>query len=261
MRFLFVGDVVGRPGRDAVHGLIGYLRQSLRLDAVIVNCENAAAGRGCTPELADAFLYAGVDVLTGGNHIWHHREIGPYMEAQPRLIRPSNYPQAPGRGSYRLKLNDGRTLGVIQVEGRVFMRNLDCPVAAVRRELDRIGPVTATFLDIHAEATSEKQAIAWHYDGRLSAVIGTHTHVQTADERILPGGTAYLTDAGMTGPFDSVIGMAVDEAVNRLITQRMGGHQVATENIWLCGAVVEVDDKTGHAISIERVKERYERKS
>lgn len=257
MRFLFVGDVVGRPGRDAVHGLIAGLRQRLALDAVVVNCENAAAGRGVTPELADGFLRAGVDVLTGGNHIWHFKEIGRYMEEQPRLIRPGNYPNAPGRGSYRLNLGDGRTLGVIQVEGRVFMRNLDCPFATVRRELDRLGPVTATFVDVHAEATSEKQALAWHFDGIVSAVIGTHTHVQTADERILPGGTAFLTDAGMTGPYDSVIGMAVKPAVDRFLTQRHGGHEVATDNAFLCGAWVEIDDATGRATRIERVKEAW----
>lgn len=254
---MFVGDVVGKPGRDAVHGLIRGLRQQHKLDAVIVNCENSAAGRGVTPGIADAFLHAGVDVLTGGNHIWHYREIGAYMEEQPRLIRPANYPNAPGRGSYKLKLGDGRSLGVIQVEGRVFMRNLDCPFATIRREIDRLGPVTAIFVDVHEEATSEKQAIAWHYAGRVAAVMGTHTHVQTADERILPGGTAFLTDAGMTGPWDSVIGMAVDEAVNRFLTQRSGGHEVATDNVFLCGAVVEVDDATGRAIHIERVKEAW----
>jgi metallophosphoesterase (TIGR00282 family) len=257
MKVLFVGDVVGRPGREAVHGLIPGLRQRLAADVVVVNCENAAAGRGVTPELARGFLAAGVDVLTGGNHIWRYREIGPYLEEEPRLVRPANYPHAPGRGSYRFTLPDGRSLGVLQVEGRVFMRNLDCPFEAVRRELAALGPCTATLLDVHAEASSEKQALAWHFDGQLSAVIGTHTHVQTADERVLPRGTALLTDAGMTGPFDSVIGMAVDEAVKRFLTQRTGGHDVATDNVFLCGALVDIDDAGGRARRIERVKEPW----
>ena len=257
MRFLFVGDVVGKPGRDAVHGLISNLRQRHRLDAVVVNCENAAAGRGVTPDIANAFLRSGVDVLTGGNHIWHFKEIGPYMEEQPRLIRPANYPNAPGRGSYRLKLGDGRILGVVQVEGRVFMRNLECPFATARRELDRLGKCTAYMVDIHAEATSEKQALGWYLDGQVALVVGTHTHVQTADERILPGGTGFLTDAGMTGPHDSVIGMDKDAAVQRFITQRMGGHEVATDNTILCGVIVESDDSTGRALHIERVREEY----
>ncbi len=251
---------MGRPGREAISGLIGELRRRLRLDAVIVNCENAAQGRGITPDLAEKMLADGVDVLTGGNHIWHFKSINAYMEEQPRLIRPANYPNAPGRGSYRLKLSHGRTLGVVQVEGRVFMRNLDCPFECIQAELDKLGPCTATFIDVHAEATSEKQAIAWHFAGRVSAVIGTHTHVQTADERIIGNGTAFLTDAGMTGPYDSVIGMAVDPAVQRFLTQRISGHEVATDDVRLCGAVVETDDKSGRAVSIERVQEKFLRR-
>jgi metallophosphoesterase (TIGR00282 family) len=257
MRFLFVGDVVGRPGLEAISGLIKLLRKRERLDAVVVNCENAAQGRGITPALADQMLRDGVDVLTGGNHIFHFKAINAYMEAQPRLVRPANYPNASGRGSYRLKLSKGRTLGVIQVEGRVFMRKLNCPFAAVQAELDRLGPCTALFLDIHAEASSEKQALAYHFAGKLAAVIGTHTHVPTADERILPGGTAYLTDAGMTGPYDSVIGMVAQEAVQRFLTQSSDGHEVATDDVRLCGAVVETDDKTGRAVSIERLQEKF----
>jgi hypothetical protein len=257
MRFLYVGDVVGSPGRAAVHHWIPILRRRLRLDVVVVNCENAAAGRGVTPALADEFLRKGVDVLTSGNHIWHFKQIGGYMEGEPRLIRPANYPSAPGRGAYRCKLKDGRVLGIIQVEGRVFMRNLECPFATATREIDRLGSVTAILVDIHAEATSEKQALAWHLDGRVAAVLGTHTHVPTADERILPGGTALQTDVGMTGPYDSVIGMSADAAVARFLTQRLGSHEVATDNTWLCGAVVETDDATGRAVSIERVKEAW----
>lgn len=257
MRFLYVGDVVGALGCAAVHALIPRLRKKLRVDAVIVNCENAADGLGVTPELADAFLARGVDVLTSGNHIWQHRQIEAYLEAQPRLIRPANYPSSPGRGAYRLKLADGRVLGVVQVEGRVFMRKLACPFETARREIDRLGSVDAIFVDIHAEATSEKQALAWYLDGLVSAVIGTHTHVPTADERILPGGTALLTDVGMTGPFDSVIGMAVEPAIARFLTQRRTPHEVATDNVWLCGAVVETDAASKKAVSIERVREMW----
>lgn len=260
MRFLYVGDVVGRLGRAAVHALVPQLRKRLRLDVVIVNCENAAAGLGVTPAMADAFLAGGVDVLTSGNHIWQHREIEAYLEAQPRLIRPANYTASPGRGAYRFKLPDGRVLGVIQVEGRVFMRKLACPFQTALREIDRLGPVQGIFVDIHAEATSEKQALAWFLDGRVSAVIGTHTHVPTADERILPGGTALLTDVGMTGPFDSVIGMAVEPAIERFLTQRRTAHEVASDNIWLCGAVVETDDATGKAVHIERIRETWQPK-
>ena len=257
MRFMFVGDVVGRPGRNAVVELVPELRQSLRLDAVVVNCENAARGRGVTIEIAEAMLAAGVDVLTGGNHIWAFREIAGYMERQPRLVRPANYPNAPGRGAYRFALTDGRSLGVVQVEGRVFMRNLDCPFERAAEELEGLGECTATLLDVHCEATSEKQALGWHFDGKFSAVIGSHTHVQTADERVLTEGTAFLTDAGMTGPYDSVIGMRTDSAVKRFLTQRSEGHHVATDNVWLCGAVVETDDETGRAVSIERVKQEW----
>lgn len=256
MRFLYVGDVVGRPGRLAVHQLLAELRRELRLDVVIVNCENSAAGRGVTPALADEFFAKGADVLTSGNHIFHFKEIGDYMEGEARLIRPANYVGAAGRGAYRFLLRDGRSLGVIQVEGRVFMpnRHLDCPFAAVKREMDRMGPVSAIFVDIHAEATSEKQALAWHLDGRVAAVIGTHTHVPTADERLLPGGTAYLSDVGMTGPYDSVIGMDVQTSVARFLTHKRGAYALGTDNTWLCGAVVQTDDATGRAQSIARIK-------
>jgi metallophosphoesterase (TIGR00282 family) len=256
MRILYVGDVVGRPGRAATFAQLPGLRQRLGLDVAVVNCENAAGGKGVTPEIADTFFRAGADVLTSGNHVWQYRDIASYLETHPRLIRPANYPRAPGRGSYRLELDDGRTLGVIQVEGRVFMRNLECPFAAAEEELSRMGGVTASLIDIHCEATSEKQALGWHFAGRASAVIGTHTHVQTADERILPGGTAFITDVGMTGPHDSVIGMQTQAAIDRFLTQRTRGHQVATDNVILCGVVIEIDDASGRATAIERVQER-----
>ncbi len=256
MRFLYIGDTVGKPGREAVMALVPKLRKELDLDLVIVNCENIAGGRGVTPEIADELLTV-ADGLTSGNHIWHFKTIEPYLERERRLIRPANYPNAPGRGATVLRAKNGKCLGVIQVEGRVFMRQLECPFRTVERELDALGDLKCVFLDLHAEASSEKQALAWYFDGKISAAIGSHTHVQTADERVLPGGTAYLTDAGMTGPYDSVIGMDVDSSVKRFLTQRHGGHDVATKNTWLCGAVVELDDATGKARSIERVKRVY----
>ena len=199
-------------------------------------------------------MRAGIDVLTSGNHIWQYRDIKSYLEHESRLIRPANYPRAPGRGSYVLTLKDGRRLGVIQVEGRVFMRNLDCPFLTLERELAHMGKVEASLVDVHAEATSEKQAIGWHFAGKFSAVIGSHTHVQTADDRILPGGTAYLTDVGMTGPHDSVIGMQKEAAIERFLTQRMQGHEVATGDVRLCGVIIETDDATAKATSIERLQ-------
>jgi metallophosphoesterase (TIGR00282 family) len=257
MRILYVGDVVGRPGRAATFAMLPGLREEMQIDVAVVNCENAAGGKGVTPEIADTFLANGADVLTSGNHVWQYRDIFQYLEVQPRLIRPANYPRAPGRGSYKLELEDGRSVAVIQVEGRVFMRSLECPFAAAERELERIGKVTASFIDVHCEATSEKQALGWHFAGRVSAVFGTHTHVPTADERILPGGTAFMTEVGMTGPYDSVIGMKTEAAIDRLLTQRTRGHQVATDNVILCGVVFEVDDATGRAISVERVHETF----
>ena len=228
MRVLFIGDIYGKPGRRAVREHAPSLRKRHQRDAVVANCENAASGKGVTPEIARSLLGCGVDVLTGGNHIWQYRDIIPFLEESPQLIRPANYPEAPGVGITSVTLPGGELLVVMQVEGRVF---------------------------IHAEATSEKQALGWHLDGRVSAVLGTHTHVPTADERILPGGTAFQTDTGMTGPYDSVIGMKAEAALSGFLTQRRSRHQVATGNTWLCGAVIEIDPRTGKSISIERIKE------
>lgn len=256
MRVLYIGDVVGRPGRNAVLKLVPSLKAELNIDIVLVNCENAAAGKGVTAEIADELLGI-ADVLVSGNHIWQYRSIEAYLDRQPRLIRPANYPNAPGRGSYVLHMKSGLTLGVLQVEGRVFMRNLECPFKAIDRELAALSGVKCVFIDVHGEATSEKQAIAWHFDGRVSAVVGSHTHVQTADERILPRGCAFLTDVGMTGPYDSVIGMEVQASVERFLTQRRTAHEVATGNVWLCGVAIDIDESTGQARSIERVKRTW----
>ena len=254
MRILFVGDVVGKPGMRAALSLIPALRQEHRADAVVVNCENAVNGKGVSPEIADELLRLGVDVLTGGNHIWRLREIDEYLELESRLLRPANYPKAPGSGVYETTLSCGVRFAVIHVEGRVFMRDLDCPFATLEAALKEVKSAQVVFVDCHAEATSEKQALAWHFDGRISALVGTHTHVQTADERVLPRGTAYLTDSGMTGPHDSVIGMDTRASIDGFLTQRFKGHRVASGNVILCGAIIDVDEKTGRARSIERIR-------
>lgn len=257
MRFLFVGDVYGRPGREALLGLVPALRAEFELDAVVVNCENAARGSGITPKIADEMLAGGVDVLTGGNHSWQIKEIRPYIEKQPRLVRPANHQDVPGKGSYVLCLADGRRLGVVQVEGQVFMRQHADPFDTLDKELASLGETHAILVDVHAEATSEKQAIAHYLNGRVSAVIGTHTHVQTADERVLSRGTALLTDAGMTGPYDSVIGMNSNAALARFLRRGRPERLVAEGDVRLCGAVVHTDDATGKALSIVRVQRSW----
>jgi 2',3'-cyclic-nucleotide 2'-phosphodiesterase len=257
VRILFIGDIVGRPGREAIRQGLAGLIEHYGVDAVVANGENAAAGRGITREIGEELFEAGVDVITSGNHIWARKEAIDYIGTEPRLLRPANFPAgAPGHGSYVARLPDGRTLGVINVMGRVFMASLDDPFAVVLREIDAIKARARVILvDMHAEATSEKIAMGWHLDGKVAAVIGTHTHVQTADERILPGGTAYLTDAGMTGPHDSVIGVEVAAAVDRFVTGMPGRFEPATGNTRLNGVLVEADDETGLARAIERVSD------
>lgn len=244
---------MGQAGIQACAHRLPILKQELKLDGIVVNGENAVNGRGLTAEVADGLFRAGADLITGGNHIWHFKEIEEYMEHEPRLLRPANYRNAAGHGSYSVRLDCGFELGVIHVEGLVFMRNLACPFETIENELRQLGKVDAVLVDVHAEATSEKQAIGWHFDGQVAAVVGTHTHVPTADERILPRGTAYITDVGMTGPYDSVIGMETQSAIKRLRTQRHGRHMVATQNVKLCGVVIEIDPKTGRSTSITRV--------
>src|SRR5918993_2930501 len=209
MRILFIGDIVGRPGRELVRQGLGALVDHHQIDLVIANAENAAAGSGITREIGDQILEWGVDVMTSGNHIWSKKEAIDYIGTEPRLLRPANFPASvPGNGSYLARSADGRSVGVINVMGRVFMLNIDDPFAVVLREIEALRQRTrVVIVDFHAEATSEKIAMGWHLDGKVTAVFGTHTHVQTADERILPHGTAYITDVGMTGPHDSIIGV------------------------------------------------------
>jgi hypothetical protein len=255
MRILFIGDIVGRPGRDLVRQGVAGLVETHHIDLVIANAENAAAGFGITREIGDQLLDLGVDVMTSGNHIWDKKEALDYIGAEPRLLRPLNYPAGvPGNGSYLARTRDGVTVGVINAMGRVFMLNIDDPFARVLEEIDALRQKTRIiFVDFHAEATSEKIAMGWHLDGKVTAVIGTHTHVQTADERILPKGTAYLTDVGMTGPHDSIIGVETEAALGRFLNALPARFETATGNPRLNAVIVEADERTGHATDIERL--------
>lgn len=259
MRILFFGDVVGRPGREVLRERMGPLRKSLGADVVIVNGENAAAGAGITAQICREFLAAGVDVITLGNHAWDKREIATYIDEEPRLIRPVNYPPGtPGYGSYVIK-RDGQPLAaVVQAHGRVFTPLLlDDPFRGLEEVVQQLRQVTPVIIvDMHGEATSEKVAMGWFMDGKVSAVIGTHTHVQTADEVILPGGTAYLTDVGMCGPWVSVIGTDVGLVLERFLTQMPVRFEVAAGPAILSAVVIDVNPATGRATAIERILER-----
>jgi metallophosphoesterase (TIGR00282 family) len=255
MKILFIGDIIGKPGRDLLQKGLRALVEHHRVDFVIANAENAAGGFGITKDVGDSILDLGVEVMTSGNHIWDKKEAIEYIAGEPRLLRPANYPAGvPGRGSYVAQSGDGRAVGVINVMGRVFMTPIDDPFAIVLREIEAMRHKTKLIVvDFHAEATSEKVAMGWHLDGRVTMVVGTHTHVQTADERILPGGTAYLTDAGMTGPHDSIIGMEREPALARFLTGMPSRFEPATGNPRLNGIVVDADDKTGRAVAVTRI--------
>jgi metallophosphoesterase (TIGR00282 family) len=255
VRILFIGDIVGRPGRELVRQGLQAIVDHHRIDLVIANAENAAAGFGITREIGDQLLDWGVDVMTSGNHIWDKKEALDYIGAEPRLLRPANYPAgAPGNGSYLARTRDGASVGVVNVMGRVFMLNIDDPFAVVLREIEALKQRTRiVFVDFHAEATSEKIAMGWHLDGKVTAVVGTHTHVQTADERILPKGTAYLTDVGMTGPHDSIIGVEISAALGRFLTALPRKFETATGNPRMNAVVVDADEQTGRATHIERL--------
>jgi 2',3'-cyclic-nucleotide 2'-phosphodiesterase len=259
MRILFLGDVVGRSARNAVCNGLPRLKERTRAGFVIVNGENAAGGFGITESICGDLIDAGADVITSGNHIWDQREALVFIERQPRLLRPANYPPGtPGRGAGLFEAANGAQVLVINLMGRIFMDFLDCPFQAVERALgggDLKAKADAIAVDIHAEATSEKQAMGYFLDGRVSAVIGTHTHVPTADERILPGGTAYMTDAGMCGDYESVIGMQKDEPVQRFLSKISGSRfEPAMGEVTICGVVIETDDATGLAVSIEPLR-------
>jgi 2',3'-cyclic-nucleotide 2'-phosphodiesterase len=255
MRILFVGDIVGKPGRDMVRKGVRGLIEEHGIDLVIANAENSANGFGVTKDIGDTLLEWGVDVMTSGNHIWDKKEAIEYIANEPRLLRPANYPPGvPGRGSYVAQTGDGRSVGVINVMGRVFMLNIDDPFQIVLREIEAIrSRAKIIIVDFHAEATSEKIAMGWHLDGKVSGVFGTHTHVQTADERILPNGTAYLTDTGMTGPHDGIIGMDRLPSMARFLTAMPSRFEPATANPRLNAVMIDADEKTGRATSITRI--------
>ncbi len=255
MNLLFVGDVFGKPGRRTVQTLVPQLRRELDVDFCIANAENAAAGSGITPETVEELLASGVDVLTGGNHTWDKREGISVLENELRCLRPANYPDGvPGRGVGVYACGEEK-IAVVNLLGRVFLQNVDCPFAAADRILESLASVTNIVLfDMHAEATSEKIAMGWYLDGRASVVVGTHTHVQTADERILPRGTAYLTDAGMTGPHDSVIGVRKELALEKLRTHLPVRFQPAEDDLRLHGLWVRIDPAAGRALQIQRIQ-------
>ena len=255
MRILFIGDIVGKPGRELLRKGLRRLVDHYGVEFVIANVENAAAGFGITKDIGDTIVEWGVDVMTSGNHIWDKKEVLEYIPGEPRLLRPANYPAGvPGRGSYVAQSGDGRAVGVINVMGRVFMLNIDDPFQIVLREIEAMrGRTKIIVVDFHAEATSEKIAMGWHLDGKATLVVGTHTHVQTADERILPNGTAYLTDAGMTGPHDSIIGMEREPSLARFLNGMPSRFEPATGNPRLNGVIVDADDKTGRAVGVRRI--------
>ena len=255
MKILFIGDIVGKPGRQAVRELLPEVISERRIDFVIANCENAAAGFGVTRDIIEDLYSYNINVLTSGNHIWDKKEIREFAEDYETLLRPANYPSgSPGWGTVVMPNSSGISVGVINLMGRVFMKPLDCPFRTAEREIEKIkNKAKIIIIDIHAEATSEKEAMGWFLDGRVSAVLGTHTHVQTADESILPGGTAYITDVGMTGPFNSIIGIRKDAVLERFLTQLPNKFDVAKDDVRLQGVVVDVDGKSGRAKGIERL--------
>jgi metallophosphoesterase (TIGR00282 family) len=256
MKVLFVGDIVGKPGRRAVEQLLERIISDHEIEFTIANGENAAGGMGITPSIAGEILGQGVDVLTSGNHIWARKEIFSFLGEDSRLLRPANYPpRVPGRGAGVFQTRDGQKVGVLNLEGRVFMKHLDCPFRVGEKEVEILSREThIIFVDFHAEATSEKMAMGWFLNGKVSAVLGTHTHVQTSDEKILDEGTAYITDVGMTGPSASVIGIRKHVALERLLTQIPWKFDVATEEIELQGVVVDIDSETGKSKKIKRIR-------
>lgn len=255
VKILFVGDIVGKPGRQALSRELHRLVDRHTIDIVIANGENAAGGFGLTVEVARELFGHGIHLLTGGNHIWDKKEQVAFIMSDSRIVRPANYPDgAPGTGSAILTTPGGVKVAVLNLEGRVFMKSLECPFLVADREIKRLKQETPIiFVDLHAEATSEKSALGWYLDGRVSALVGTHTHVQTADERILPQGTAFLTDVGMTGSFDSVIGMGKEETIHRFLTQLPSKFEVGKKDIRLNAVVIRVDETSGKAVSIERI--------
>lgn len=256
MKVLFVGDIVARAGRAALRALLPKIRERYRLDVVLANGENAAGGFGITEKVASELFAMGVEAVTTGNHVWDKKEAVKYLDREKRIIRPLNYPPGvPGAGSIVLETKNGGKLAVLNVSGRVFMQNYDCPFRGVEAELERLEGVTKSIVvDFHAEATSEKVAFGYFLDGKVSAVLCTHTHVQTADEKVLPGGTAYITDVGMTGPADSIIGVEKEQIIERFLTLMPLRFDAAKGPAMLNAVVVDIDEKTGRSTAIHRLQ-------
>jgi len=257
LKILFIGDIVGEPGRRAVSELLPRLRRQHGVELVIANGENSAGGSGITPKTAEEIFAAGVDIITSGDHLWDQKEVIGLLQNESRFLRPLNYPQGtPGQGSVVYQANNQAPVAIVNLQGRTFMPDLENPFTFIRAEVERLRQKTnIIFIDLHAEATSEKAALARMLDGQVSAVIGTHTHVQTADEQIFPGGTAFLSDAGFTGPHESVIGREIEPVIKRFLTLQPQRFAVAENNIKLQGVVVEINDHTGKALNIQRVSE------
>jgi 2',3'-cyclic-nucleotide 2'-phosphodiesterase len=255
VKLLFIADIVGQPGRRAVKELVPLLRQQHGLSLVVANGENSAGGSGITPSTAAEIFAAGVDIITSGDHLWDQKEVVALLESEPRFVRPLNYPRGtPGQGSTLFQAPGLPPVAVLNLQGRTFMAALENPFHAALAEVERLRQTTKViFVDMHAEATSEKIALARMLDGRVSAVIGTHTHVQTADEQIFPGGTAFLADGGFTGPHESVLGREIEPIIRRFMTNMPQKFDVAKGHILLQGAVVEIDEHTGRATGIQRV--------
>lgn len=255
MKILFIGDIVGKPGRRAVQEILPSLIGNREIDLVIANCENAAAGFGITRDVVEELYDAHIDILTSGNHIWDKKEVLGFIEDYETLLRPANYPGlVPGKGSVLMPTAAGDYVGVLNLAGRIFMQPIDCPFVTAKKEIGRLKAKTNIIIvDMHAEATSEKKALGWYLDGEVSAVLGTHTHVQTADDEVLPGGTAYISDVGMTGPFDSVIGIKKDTIIEKFLTQVPNRFDVAKGDIRLQGVFMDIDAQSGRANAIERI--------
>ena len=257
MNILCIGDVVGEPGREAVKTLLNDIKSEFNVEFTIVNAENSAGGSGLTPKIAKELLQLGCDVLTLGDHVWDQKELEEYLKTSEQVIRPANFPEGvPGKGWCVRKTKSGIKVGVINLLGRVFMRHqVECPFRKLKSIVSEINKeTTVIILDMHAETTSEKVAIGHYIDGQISAVIGTHTHIQTADEKILSNGTAYITDLGMTGPYDSVIGQNKESIINRFLSSMPIRFSVASGEVKLCGAVIDVDEKTGQSRQITRLQ-------
>ena len=257
MKVLFLGDIVGKPGRQSLAKELSKLIEKKEADMVIVNGENVTGGIGITPKNCNNLFELGVDIVTTGNHIFKKKEIYNYLDEEPRLIRPANYPPGvPGKGYFigTIEKTFDKKVGVINIGGRIFIENLDCPFRTIDRVLEKMADITPIIIvDFHAEATSEKVAMGWYLDGRVSAMIGTHTHIQTADERVLPEGTAYITDAGMVGSRNSVIGVNKDNIIERVKTLMPQKFTVASDDMWVNGVLIDIDNKSGRAMGIERI--------